>query len=321
LKIYKNKGDYTMTNLPIHIKNYLEFCNTQKRLDVKTLKAYRIDLRQFSEQISITETTELTSTILETYVAKLHQQYAPKTVKRKIASLKAFFHYLEYKEIINQNPFSKLQMRFREPIVLPKTIPLHTIEALLNTVYEQYRNAPSSYQKKNSLRDIAVIELLFATGIRISELCTIQYQNIDLQNNVIVIKGKGAKERLIHICDEHVITALEKYRSEYDSEIHSCGYFFVNSIGNRLSDQSVREMINKYCQIADIQQHITPHMFRHSFATLLLEENVDIRYIQTMLGHSSINVTEIYTHVTMSKQKDILESKHPRKSMNISNQL
>ncbi len=177
-----------MTNLPIHIKNYLEYCITQKRLDGKTLKAYRIDLRQFSEQISITETTELTSTISETYVATLHQQYAPKTVKRKIASLKAFFHYLEYKEIINQNPFSKLQMRFREPIVLPKTIPLHTIETLLNTVYEHYRNTPSSYQKKNSLRDIAVIELPFATGIRISELCTIQHQNIDLQNNVIVNK-------------------------------------------------------------------------------------------------------------------------------------
>lgn len=310
-----------MINLQILIKNYLEYCSNQKRLDGKTLKAYRIDLRQFSEQISITELAEVTSVILETYVAQLHQQYAPKTVKRKIASLKAFFHYLEYKEIINQNPFGKLRMRFREPIVLPKTIPLHTIKTLLNTVYKQYHNAPSNYKKKNSLRDIAVIELLFATGIRISELCTIQHQNIDLRNNVIVIKGKGAKERLIHICDEHVITALDKYRSEYDDKIHSCGYFFVNSIGNRLSEQSVREMINKYCHIADIQQHITPHMFRHSFATLLLEEDVDLRYIQTMLGHSSINVTEIYTHVTMSKQKDILESKHPRKTMNISNQL
>lgn len=309
-----------MNNLQIIIKNYLEYCRTQKRLDGKTLKAYRIDLRQFSEQISVTETADLTSTILETFVAKLHQQYAPKTVKRKIASLKALFHYLEYKEIINQNPFSKLQMRFREPIILPKTIPLHTIEALLNTIYEQYHNASGSYRKKTSLRDIAVIELLFATGIRISELCTIPYQNIDLQNNIIVINGKGAKERLIHICDKNVITALTKYHSEYDAEIHSCGYFFVNNIGNRLSDQSVREMINKYCRIADIQQHITPHMFRHSFATLLLEENVDIRYIQSMLGHSSINVTEIYTHVAMSKQKDILESKHPRKNMNISNQ-
>lgn len=226
LKTYKNKGDYTMNNLKNHIENYLEYCSTQKRLDKKTLKAYHIDLRQFSEQISITEVSELTSTILETYVAKFHQQYAPKTVKRKIASLKALFHYLEYRDIINQNPFSKLQMKFREPIILPKTIPLHTIETLLNTLYNQYNNASSSYQKKNSLRDIAVIELLFATGIRISELCTIPYPNIDLQNNVIVIKGKGAKERLIHICDAHVITALDKYRSEFDNEIHSCGYFF-----------------------------------------------------------------------------------------------
>lgn len=321
LEKYKNKGDHTMNNLQNHIENYLDYCRIQKCLDKKTLKAYRIDLRQFSEQISVTEASDLTSATLETYVAKLHQQYAPKTVKRKIASLKALFHYLEYKEIINQNPFNKLQIRFREPIILPKTIPLHTIEVLLNTIYEQCHNAYSDYRKKASLRDIAVIELLFATGIRISELCTITYQNIDLQNNIIVIKGKGAKERLIHICDKNVLTALNKYHSEYDAEIHSCGYFFVNNIGNRLSEQSVREMIKKYCHIADIQQHITPHMFRHSFATLLLEENVDIRYIQTMLGHSSINVTEIYTHVTMSKQKDILESKHPRKNMNISNQL
>lgn len=192
---------------------------------------------------------------------------------------------------------------------------------MLNTAYEQYCNATNDCKKKTVLRDIAVIELLFATGIRISELCTIQYQNIDLQNNIIIINGKGAKERLIYICDEHVISALNKYYSEYKINIHCCGYFFVNNIGNRLSDQSVREMINKYCHIANIQQHITPHMFRHSFATLLLEENVDIRYIQTMLGHSSIHVTEIYTHVTMSKQKDILNSKHPRKNMNIANTL
>ena len=310
-----------MNNLQNHIENYLNYCQTQKCLDNKTLKAYRIDLRQFSEQVSGIEISLLTSATLETYMAKLHQQYAPKTVKRKIASLKALFHYFEYKEIIDQNPFNKLQIKFRQPIILPKTIPLHTIEVLLNTIYEQYYNATSNYKKKTSLRDIAVIELLFATGIRISELCTIPDQNIDLQNNVIVIKGKGSKERLIHICNKSVITALNKYCSEYNVEIHSCGYFFVNNIGKRLSDQSVREIINKYCHIANIQHHITPHMFRHSFATLLLEEDVDIRYIQTMLGHSSINVTEIYTHVTMSKQKDILETKHPRQSMNIWHQL
>lgn len=310
-----------MNNLQITIENYLEYCRIQKRLDSKTLKAYRIDLRQFSEQIWITEASELTVPFLETYIAKLHQQYAPKTVKRKIASLKALFHHLEYKEIILHNPFAKLQLRFREPIILPKTIPLPTIEVLINTIYEQYYNASSNYRKKASLRDIAVIELLFATGIRISELCTIPYQNIDLQNNIIIINGKGAKERLIHICNEHVISILIKYYSKFGTAIHSCGYFFVNNIGNPLSDQSVRNMINRYCHLAGIRQHITPHMFRHSFATLLLEQNVDIRYIQTMLGHSSINVTEIYTHVTMTKQKDILKDKHPRKSLNIINQL
>lgn len=137
-----------MNNLQTHIENYLEYCRVQKRLDEKTRKAYRIDLRQFTEQITVTEISEITSTILELHMEKLHQQYAPKTVKRKFASLKAFFHYLEYKDIISRNPFRKLQIKFREPITLPKTIPLNTIETLLNTIYKQYCHAPSSYKKE-----------------------------------------------------------------------------------------------------------------------------------------------------------------------------
>lgn len=308
-----------MNTLESYIKNYIEYCTAQKRLDTKTLKAYKIDLRQFSEQISTTEIESITTSVLETYITNLHQQYSPKTVKRKIASIKAFFHYLEYKDIIILNPFNKLQIKFREPVILPKTIPLKTLEVLFNAVYAKYHKTTSPCQKRKTLRDIAVFELLFATGIRISELCSILLQNMDLQNNIILIHGKGSKERLIHICDPNVLSILNQYYTEYYSQISACGYFFVNNNGNRLSDQSVRDMINKYCRIADIDYHITPHMFRHTFATQLLEEDVDIRYIQTMLGHSSINVTEIYTHVTMSKQKDILASKHPRRNMNISN--
>lgn len=308
-----------MNTLETRIKNYIEYCTAQKRLDTKTLKAYKIDLRQFSEQISTTEIESITTSVLETYITNLHQQYSPKTVKRKIASIKAFFHYLEYKDIIILNPFNKLQIKFREPVILPKTIPLKTLEVLFNAAYAKYHKTTSPCQKRKTLRDIAVFELLFATGIRISELCSILLQNMDLQNNIILIHGKGSKERLIHICDPNVLSILNQYYTEYYSQISACGYFFVNNNGNRLSDQSVRDMINKYCRIADIDYHITPHMFRHTFATQLLEEDVDIRYIQTMLGHSSINVTEIYTHVTMSKQKDILASKHPRRNMNISN--
>ena len=307
-----------MENLQTLIANYLEYCGTQKRLDEKTLKAYRIDLRQFSEQTSSQEITEITSETLEAYIAKLHQLYKPKTVKRKIASVKALFHYLEYKDIIDRNPFNKIQVRFREPVILPKTIPLHMVETFLTTIYKQRSNAKTDYQKRNALRDAAVAELLFATGMRISELCTLKNEDVNLYEGIILIYGKGDKERRIQIGNDAVIHILEEYKNDFQTEIESCKHFFANQSGKALSDQSVRRMINKYTSLAAIDLHITPHMFRHTFATSLLEADVDIRYIQEMLGHSSINVTEIYTHVAMSKQKDILTTKHPRKDFHIS---
>lgn len=306
-----------MDNLETLVENYLEYCSTQKCLDAKTLKAYRIDLRQFSEQTFPHEVTEITSKTLEDYIAKLHQQYKPKTVKRKIASLKALFHYLEYKEIIDRNPFNKIQVRFREPVILPKTIPLHTVEEFLTTIYAQRNNAKTDYQKRNALRDAAVAELLFATDMRISELCTLKSEDVNLYDGTILIYGKGDKERRIQIGNDTVLSILEEYKTDFKTEIKSCNHFFANQSGKALSDQSVRRMINKYSSLAGIDLHITPHMFRHTFATSLLEADVDIRYIQEMLGHSSINVTEIYTHVAIAKQRDILTTKHPRKDFHI----
>ncbi len=306
-----------MYNLQTHIKNYLEYCNTQKCLDEKALKAYRIDLRQFFEQLSIPDVTEITSCELETYIARLHQKYKPKTAKRKIASVKALFHYLAYKEIIEQNPFNKIQVRFREPIILPKIIPLHTVEIFLSTIYEQCQNAKTAYRKRNALRDAAVIELLFATGIRISELCSLKDNDVNLYDGIVLIYGKGDKERRIQIGNSSVIHILEEYKNNFCMEIQICRHFFVNQSGKPLSDQAIRRMINHYASLASIDLHITPHMFRHTFATSLLEADVDIRFIQEILGHSSINVTEIYTHVTVAKQKDILTTKHPRKDFHL----
>ena len=306
-----------MSNLQTHINNYLEYCQYQKRLDAKTLKAYRIDLSQFNTNFPSVDILEISPDKLENYIALLHQKYQPKTVKRKIASLKAFFHYLEYKDMITYNPFNKIQIKFREPLILPKTISLHTIEILLSTMYMQHSLAKTSFQKKKTLRDIAVTELLFATGMRISEICSLKPIDINLDDKVILIYGKGSKERKIQLCNDDVISSLKIYQYSFKYEIENNEYFFINQKGNKLSEQSVREMLNKYTRIANINQHITPHMFRHTFATLLLEEDVDIRYIQEMLGHSSINVTEIYTHVAMAKQKNILTSKHPRKNLNV----
>lgn len=306
-----------MNSLQTYINHYLEYCQNQKRLDEKTLKAYRIDLRQFTEQISDIDVLEINPQILENYIARLHQTYKPKTVKRKIASVKALFHYFEYKDIIEKNPFNKMQIKFREPVILPKTIPLHTIEVFLSTIYHQLVNGKTDYQRRNALRDVAVAELLFATGIRISELCSLKMNDVNLDDRTILIYGKGSKERKLQIGNDDVIHILQKYKAAFLREIQSCNHFFANQSGNALSDQAVRRMINKYTSLAAIEQHITPHMFRHTFATSLLEADVDIRYIQEMLGHSSINITEIYTHVAMAKQRDILTTKHPRKDLHI----
>lgn len=306
-----------MNNLDKQINNYLEYCQYQRRLDDKSLKAYHIDLRQFSQQHMKTIITDITSDMLEKYITILNKTYKPKTVKRKIASIKAFFSYLEYKDYIEKNPFNKVKTKFREPIILPKTIPLYTVETFLATIYKQRKEANTIYQKRNALRDAAVIELLFATGLRISELCSLRKNDIDLFDQTVLVYGKGSKERRIQIGNDDVVKVLKEYKKEYVTQIEKCEYFFANQSGKKLSDQVVRRMINKYSSIAAIDLHITPHMFRHTFATSLLEADVDIRYIQDMLGHSSINITQIYTHVAMSKQRDILTTKHPRKNFHI----
>lgn len=306
-----------MNHLQPYIQNYLDYCQRQKRLDTKTLKAYQIDLTQFSAKISITSLSDITPAVLEEFIGELHQKYRPKTVKRKIASLKTFFHYLEYREFIDRNPFNKIQIRFREPVILPKTIPLRTVETFLSAIYKQHKNAQTTYQKKKTLQDAAVIELLFATGMRISELCTLKVRDVNLDDKSVLIYGKGAKERKIQIENDMVINILEKYKNVFSPEMQEYDLFFVKISGGALSDQSVRRMINRYVSLAAIEMHITPHMFRHTFASCLLEADVDIRYIQEMLGHSSIHVTEIYTHVALSKQRDILAKKHPRNKLHI----
>lgn len=302
-----------MTEIKNNINNYLDYCKSQKRLDEKTLKAYHIDLNQFSDKIISSSINEINISALEKYISFLNNIYKPKTVKRKLASIKAFFHYLEYKDIIHYNPFNKMITQFREPIILPKVIPLNIIEYFLSTIYNQMHYADTPFKKKNALRDAAISEILFSTGIRISELCSIKPHDINLSTGTILIYGKGNKERRINIGNEQVISILKEYRSEFSSEINMCGHFFANQYGRMLNDQAVRRMINKYCSLASIDLHITPHMFRHTFATSLLDADVDIRYIQEMLGHSSINITQIYTHVTTAKQREILINKHPRK--------
>lgn len=239
-------------------------------------------------------------------------------MKRKIASVKAFFHYLEGHNIIATNPWAHVQSKFREPSTLPRIIPLETIEIILTMIYEQIEDGKTDYRRRNALRDAAICELLFATGLRIFELCNLGPEDVNLSQDTVYVNGKGLKERILQIGNQQVHDALVNYKKAYDSEIRHCNHLFVNQQGRPLSDQSVRRMLNYYVNLAGIRQHITPHMWRHTFATSLLEADVDIRYIQEMLGHSSIRTTEIYTHVSMAKQREILCNKHPRNNFLIS---
>ncbi len=296
------------------LENYLNECTGQKRLNPKTIRAYRTDLQQFSSDMETTAFSQISPSKLENYIKKLHDKYKPRTVKRKIASIKAFFRYMEYHELIRSNPWSKVQCKFREPSTLPRTISLGCIQEFLKTIYSQIEIGKTAYRRRNAIRDAAICELLFATGLRIFELCSLKPEELSLSEYTVFIRGKGAKERILQIGNEQVHDILKKYKEEFSEEISKCGYFFVNQKGHPFSDQSVRRMLNHYAELASIKQHITPHMWRHTFATALLEADVDIRYIQSMLGHSSIHTTEIYTHVSMAKQKDILRNKHPRNS-------
>lgn len=301
-----------MFEYKLHIDEFLNYCRYHKKLSDKTIRAYKIDLSQYG-----VFSNELSKQALWDYIEYLNKKYKPKTAKRKLATLKAFIHFLLLQDLIDFNPFDKLETTIKEPLLLPKTIPLGVIAKLISFSYQQIVFVKSDYQIRSAVRNTAILELLFATGARVAEICTLRSDNVDLLGNSVKFYGKGSKERIIPIENFAVLSILRKYHSLFEKEIPDSGYFFVNKLGRRMTEQSVRNMINFYCKQCGVDMHITPHMFRHSFATLLLEEDVDIRYIQRMLGHSSITTTQIYTHVTSAKQKEILKTKHPRNKLNI----
>lgn len=300
-------------NVQKGVTDYLEYCRLRKELDAKTMKAYRIDLRQFFEFVGRVEPDK---SDIERYITELHRNYKQKTVKRKIASVKAYYSYLEEEELIRENPFRRIRVKFKETIVLPRVIPRRDIEELLNYMYSCLDKCTEvGYQ--SAIRDVAVIELLFATGARVYEVANVRAECIDLSSGLVRFMGKGGKERYVQVAEPDVLELLRRYYAANRSTITECGFFFVNRRGGRYTEQSIRGMLKRYTEQAGIGRKITPHMFRHSFATYLIEEGVDISCVQQILGHSSIKTTQIYIHVAARKQAEILQNLHPRKRMNI----
>ncbi|MGD1008190.1 MAG: tyrosine-type recombinase/integrase [Ignavibacteriaceae bacterium] len=312
-----------MNELQLLIDDFLSHCKYEKNLSPLSLKAYQIDLEQFQKFItkfpSIEKIGDLDKTVIRDYIKEIFQGNKPKTIKRKLATLKVFMNHLEYEDIIIINPFRKIRLNIKEGKQLPKIIDLKNIKKLFSYLYAVKETLAE--QKSNSynilIRDIAVLELLFATGMRVSELSHLKLAQINLTKGATLVKGKGNRERIIPIPHKDILELLKIYFELYKEEITKSEYFFVNRLKKRLTEQSIRRLINKYASISHLGKHITPHMFRHSVATYLLENGADIRYIQNILGHSSISTTQIYAQVNEAPKRRVLMLKHPRRKFNL----
>lgn len=291
------------------INNYIIYCEKTKNLDWKTLKAYRTDLRQFEGYLT-GKGADFQREAVVGYIARLNGTCKPRTVKRKRASIRALTTWLLHEGLIDGNPFENLRFQTREPSYLPKVIPFWAVERMLQAAHSEITLYPGS---ERALCEAAVLELLFATGVRVSELCGIKAGDLDLKDGALRILGKGKKERIVFIEHESVLSALRQY-----GEQRAPGRdepFFRNRRGHALSTDSVRDIVWKYGKLSGWTERVTPHMLRHTLATGLLENEVDIRYIQQLLGHSLITTTQLYTHVAGGKQREIMRYQHPRNKM------
>jgi len=326
----------------MYSQKFIKYCKNQRRLSQDTVKAYGLDLKLFDEFLSalnppVTEYMEVTKQILQQYVDFLNENFATKTVRRRIASVRSFYNYLEDEELAPSNPFDKFHLRIKEPFRIPKTMSLDEISRILATAYGDsptlfpdvsYSNSENHLSEKNILdtnsrefiwvRDVTILELLFASGLRVSELCKLEFGDISADHMAIRIEGKGNKERTIYLENIEVVKALSRYLAFREAVGVDKPYVFISKFHNPLSTQAVRNLVDKYTKMAGINKKITPHIFRHSFASLLLEEGVDIKYIQDFLGHSSISTTQIYLHTTSNQKRRIMAAKHPRQKLILS---
>ena len=288
---------------------FLAHCESERRLDAKTVRAYRGDLRQLLDWASANAVDGLDRVAVKAYLAFLNERYAPSSAKRKVASLRALLNYLEEEGLIASSPMTGMKVSIQEPRRLPRTVPM----ADLCAIYDFDDGSVAA-------RDEAILEMFIATGMRVSELCALDVIDCDLQSRSVRIFGKGSKERVVQLESEPAIRALKRYLSEREASCGKAGSepsaLFVNKHCSRMSDRAVREVVSRRAREVDASVAVTPHMLRHSFASLLLEDDVDIRYIQRLLGHSSIKTTEIYTYVSEAKQRDVMRKHNPRNAIN-----
>lgn len=292
------------------IQNFILYLQLEKNASDHTLTSYTADIADFlnfAKRQGFTGGFDLVNHILiRTYLAELkNQDYARRTIARRIAALRSLFRFLCRENIIEANPFHLVHTP-----KLEKRLP----ELLAETEIDELLRLP--VRNLLGLRDLALLELLYATGIRVGELVGLNLYDIDLDTSFILVYGKGAKERIVPV-GRKAKAALTAYLEcsrpvlcSKSGESHAKA--FVNSKGGPLTDRSVRRILDKYVEMLAIKKQISPHTIRHSFATHLLDHGADLRFVQELLGHVSLSTTQLYTHITREKLKSVYRQAHPR---------
>ncbi|HHX95626.1 MAG TPA: tyrosine recombinase XerC [Clostridia bacterium] len=299
-------GNYTQI-----ISRFLQYLEVERNLSANTVRSYNIDLQQFFQYVSgqeISSVRDIDHLFIREYLAVLQKdEYQKRTVARKLSSLRSFFKYAYRNGEIEVNPMEKVTSP-KLGKKLPSFLYVESVEMLLM--------APDI--SPAGIRDKALLEVLYASGMRVGELEQLNCSAIDFENAQAVVIGKGNKERIVPL-GSYSVSALKEYlqkvRPVYAARVTADkdrDALFLSQKGTRLSSRGIRWLVKKYVEKASLQSGISPHSLRHSFATHLLEQGADLRAVQELLGHSSLSTTQIYTHVSRKRLKDIYDRCHPR---------
>lgn len=306
---------------------FLAHCRHGRNLSPHTLRAYAVDLERFQIFAGRRTLKQCDKELIRAFIAHLFENEKLKatSIKRRIACLKAMFRWLEEEEISEDNPFRNLRIRIKQPARLPKSLTAAEIrqliraaaqEAGLNTI-DEYGAIPydGRPRRHNALIATLAIELMYITGMRVGELVNITLADIDIAQGVISVVGKGNRQRRVFIANEMVKQLLLHYLDIRQRLQPSTEHLLVTRYGNVVSTQHIRNALRSIVRKGRITRPITPHMLRHTAATHLLEAGVDIRFVQTLLGHQSISTTEIYTHINDTSLRQAVAGANLRRTI------
>ena len=293
-----------------YVEEFRTYLSVEKNFSEHTLSAYSSDLISFLLWLDNISCTEVDFNKLREYLHFIQRfDYKKTTIARKTAAIRTFYKFLFRERYIDTNPALSITAPKR-PKSLPKFLTPEEVEQILNNVKIE---TPAGFRNR------VILELLWATGMRVSELSNLNFGDLNLDENEIRVFGKGAKERIVLVSER-----AKKYLSQYINSARSLlapGYeigeikesspLFINNTGYRLQNATIRKVINEIVEKIELPKKVTPHVFRHSFATKLIENGADLRVVQELLGHAGISNTQIYTHISMKHMRDVYENAHP----------